>query len=862
MRLYFLLPALGALAPLAAVFAAPSEGSDAWLLGLSKTRWLLVTGLLAAGIAFAAAFWANWHNAKTWPRLQKKISIVFENRIAYIVLLTSSILGTVLFFYLSLLTFKFTDELVQARLSRLLPLLVWLFLLSALTFIILPLLRYGKAKQLGEALRRDLLLPAAHAFALLGLSALFVSLTRLGLQPDRTGWDIPGVPLMATQILVAWLGGLLFYGLLRLIKKRTGWKLSRTDLLACLSLWLLAIILWQTQPLTPTFFAPTPQPPNVEYYPYSDAASHDLVAQNLLIGEGFGSAAEKPLYSFFLSILHTLVGQNYLNVAAAQVVVLALFPAALYLLTSQMQHRFSGLLLALAVILRERNTIALSGQIDVSHSKLLMTDLPTALALALFTLLLFRWLKADRRALRWPLLVGGALGALILLRSQILILLPLIGLLALWHAGKGWRVRSMCVGVFLLGFALVALPWMLRNAAVTGQFGFSQPLQAFYLAKQYSLTPEEGDPGFPPDAPLSDYVSLGFGRVAGFVRTHPGEVTRFISSHFLHNEVSSFLTLPMRFDLSDKIVTFYNLRPYWIGAEERLWGECCSLNAHIANNPYWDQWDGVFPPEARLPIAFNLTMLALGLGAAWQRNRWLGLLPAGMHVVYNLSTAAARVSGWRLNLPVDWVLLLYYCLGIGQLTTLGWAYISASPQVAALREKKSKQAFGWKKERLTRSAGLLLAAALLLPLSELAISARYQPLDRDEAIAEWQASALAAQTGLDMAAFLEQPGAVVLNGRALWPRYYAANAGEPGDQWPAFNALPFARLGFVLIGPLGDHVVLPLQSAPAAFPNASDVVVFACEEDNYLRAVAVVFPQGEAADLLTDFHTFSCTAAP
>jgi len=862
MRIYFLLLVLGALAALAAVFASPSEGDSAWLLGLSRTRWLLVGGLLIAALVFAAAVWANWRNTKIWPAFQKKISIVFENRIVYIVLLLFSILGTVLFFYLSLLAFKFTDELVQARLLRLLPLLLWLFLLSAQTLVILPLLRYGNAWRLSDAPRREVLLPAALALAWLGLSAFLISVTRLGLQPDRTGWDIPGVPLMATQILLAWLGALLIYAVFRLVEKRTGWKLSRIDLLACLSLWLLAIFLWQSQLLTPTFFAPAPRPPNLEFYPYSDAASHDLIAQNLLIGEGFGSATEKPLYSFFLAILHTLVGQNYLNVADAQVVALALLPAVLYLLASQIQHRFSGALLALAVILRERNTIALSGQIDVSHSKLLMTDLPEALALALFMLLLFRWLKADRHALRWPLLVGGALGALLLLRSQILILLPVLFLLAFWHAGKGWRVRALYAGVLLLGFGLVVLPWMLRNATATGQFGFSQPLQALYMARQYSLTPEAGDPGFPPDTPVSDYASLGFAHVADFVRTYPGEVARFIAAHFLHNEISSFLALPMRFDLAEKIVTFFNLRPYWIDAEDRLWSECCSLNAHIANSPYWDKWDGVFPPEARLPMAFNLAMLALGFGAAWQRNRWLGVLPAGLHIVYNLSTAVARVSGWRLNLPVDWVLLLYYCLGMGQLTFWGWAYISASPQVAALKEKKNKLAFGRRKEKLIQSAALILAAALLLPVSEILIPTRYEQITTDTAAAAWQASSLARQTSLDIATFLEQPDAVVRNGRALWPRYYAAGAGEPGDQWPAFNPLSFARLGFVLIGPVGDQIVLPLRAAPATFPNASDVLVFACEEDGYQRAVAVIFPNREAPNLLTDFHTFSCSASP
>ncbi len=862
LRFYFFLLTLEALAAIGAVFAEPSEGGNVWLLGLSKTRWLLVVCLFVLATIFTALFVANWRNLNIWLRIQTRILVVLDNSTIYLTLVVLSLLGTIFFFYLNLLTFKFTDALVEARLSRLLPLFLWLLLLSAQTLIILPQIRYGKYWQRSDRPRRQILLPAVVGITLLGLLALFVSATRLGLQPDRTGWDVPGVPLLATQVFLAWLVALLFYTILRFLEKKTRWKLSRIDWLACVGIWLVAIYLWQSQPLTPTFFSPTPQPPNYEFYPYSDAASHDLIAQNLLIGEGFSSVAEKPLYSFFLAILHVVAGQNYLNVVFAQVIVLAIFPAVLYLLASQMQHRFSGALLAFAVILRERNTIALSGQLDVSHSKLLMTDLPTALVLALFSLLLFRWLKGDPRALRWPLLVGGALGALLLLRSQTLVFLPLLLILAFWRGGKELRIRSRSAGLLLLGFTLVALPWMLRNAAVTGQFGYAQPLQALYMAKQYSLTPESNDPGFPPETHISDYVSLGFSHVADFVRMYPGEVVHFITAHFVHNEVSSFLTLPIRFDLADNIVVFYNLRPYWIGAEDRLWNNCCSLGAHIINSPYWDNWNGIFPSEARLPIFFNLAMLALGLGVAWGRSHWLGLLPAGLHLAYNLSTAIARVSGWRLNLPVDWALLLYYCLGIGQLSLWAWAYLSSSSAVAELKKEKNRAAFGWKHEKLTQSAVLMLAAGLLLPIFEIAIPAHYAKVDNAAAAMEWRSSSLASQTSLDIAAFLDQPGAIAVNGRAFWPRYYGAEMGEPGGQWAAFNPLPFARVGFVLIGPQGDQVVLPLRASPAAFPNASDVLVFGCEEQGFLRAVAVLFPRHAAADLLTDFQAFSCSMSP
>jgi hypothetical protein len=100
--------------------------------------------------------------------------------------------------------------------------------------------------------------------------------------------------------------------------------------------------------------------------------------------------------------------------------------------------------------------------------------------------------------------------------------------------------------------------------------------------------------------------------------------------------------------------------------------------------------------------------------------------------------------------------------------------------------------------------------------------------------------------------FLLQPGADVLIGRALYPRFYAANEGEPGGEFSAFNALPFSRIALVLIGPQGNYqIALPLESASLSFPNASDVVILGCEEKGYFRAAVVLFTDHSAPDLMT-----------
>ncbi|MEX2144516.1 MAG: glycosyltransferase family 39 protein [Anaerolineales bacterium] len=860
-RGFFLLPAIEALLAIALIFFIPSEGNQASFLGLSLVRWVFVAGLLALGLLCTIFFWMNQSRHKDWPVIEKVIQNGINHPSIYRLLIAIALFLSVGGFYLLLLTFKFTDEFMQPLLLRVFPLVLWLFLLSVQTLVFFPRLRFRTRQR-----RTKTWLPVLIALGAIALIAIFMGVTGLGLQPDRTGWENPGVPLLAIQIFFAWVGAGLLYALIHLLEKRFEWRFSRGDQLAAVVLWLLAIWVWQTQPLTPTYFSPTPRPPNAELYPYSDAATHDLAAQKLLIGEGFGDVVEKPLYSFFLAGLHTLVGQDYANVVAAQVVVLALFPALLYFLAGQLHHRFSGAILAVAIIYREANTINLSGEINVSHSKLLMTDLPAALGMALLVLLLLRWLESDRRLLRWPLWVGAALGAFLLLRSQIIIFLPLLLLLAFWRGGKLLRTRALYAGLFLLGFALTAVPWMWRNYQHTGQFGYSQPLQALYLAKQYSLTPEEADPGFPEGTRVSEYVSLGFSRVLQFTFSHPDVVVRFASAHFFHNELSSFLALPMRFDLADKAVTFYNLRPFWIGSEGRLWEECCSLNSYLSDTPYWQNWDGIIPDDAWLPIFVNTLIVSVGFLAAWRKVGWLTLVPVGVHVFYNFSTAVARVSGWRLILPVDWVLLLFYCLGLGQLTLWAWTYFFganlAEPALPSIRSKSRVP--GWRQQKLPVLVASLLFAGLLLPVAEIAVPARYADLDTVTAEVEWQSSQLAEQTGLDLSAFLGQPGAVQFWGRALYPRFYAAGTGEPGGDGTAFNIQPFARLAFWVVGQGNNQVALPLASPPV-FPNAVDVMVLGCAHEKYFRAAAVVFLEGESTDLLSDDpFAFLCspTASP
>jgi hypothetical protein len=80
----------------------------------------------------------------------------------------------------------------------------------------------------------------------------------------------------------------------------------------------------------------------------------------------------------------------------------------------------------------------------------------------------------------------------------------------------------------------------------------------------------------------------------------------------------------------------------------------------------------------------------------------------------------------------------------------------------------------------------------------------------------------------DLEEFLEQDGATVVSGRALYPSYLSQNKGEWNVFWPVFELKPYSRIAFHLIGSQDIGVVLRQDSPPKLFPDAADVIVFGC----------------------------------
>jgi hypothetical protein len=100
-------------------------------------------------------------------------------------------------------------------------------------------------------------------------------------------------------------------------------------------------------------------------------------------------------------------------------------------------------------------------------------------------------------------------------------------------------------------------------------------------------------------------------------------------------------------------------------------------------------------------------------------------------------------------------------------------------------------------------------------------------------------------TADEIALFLQDPDAILTEGRLLYPLHYPYGDGEPTRHAP-YAAQDFPRTVLALIGPHGLlHVVLP-GGRPPALPNASDAIVLGCRAPgqtfNLIQAIAVVLP--------------------
>jgi hypothetical protein len=459
-----------------------------------------------------------------------------------------------------------------------------------------------------------------------------------------------------------------------------------------------------------------------------------------------------------------------------------------------------GLSLAILTAFRDVNAnVSAPFGTNISYSKLFLSELPAALLISLAALLTIRWVRSTNHPAWYPLLLGGILGAATLIRLQSFVLVAVVVLLALVTIRDR---KQLWVGVFCLlaGFVITLAPWIVRNIHATGGLVLDNPIsQTMTMARRWSgSTGNEGIPHLPGENE-AQYSSRLMGMAMESLRENPGFILKTAANHFVNSEIGSLLAFPLRDSLLSPSELFWPQHPFW-------------------KTPV---------TAGQMPLfVFYLFLFALGVVAAWQHHRFIGLFPLALGLAYNLLSAVFFSSGARFIVPLDWSVQLYQLFG---LLILGGLLLLFAETVRVkilswLHQPVDDVSVAPASARETRRGFVLSLVAVLilsgfLPVTEFAFPDRYPPLTQN---------AIARQMGARMEA-----GEIALYGRAVYPRYYKSGDGEPGTAKLGYEPTEQARLVFFLVGPADQLVIFNLEETPGFFPNASDVYMIGTQMDMY-----------------------------
>jgi hypothetical protein len=654
---------------------------------------------------------------------------------------------------------------------------------------------------------------ALVVWGILGFFGLFIFFTRLGVSPSSIGdWGGPAVPLLEWQVILALGTGLVVL----MVARQKPNSNSHVDSWIVFSIWVVTIIVWLSQPVNPAFFATPPRAPNYEIYPFSDALIYAQNAQSILAGKGMAvdKVPARPLYVVFLAGLHALVGQDYNRVIALQSIVLAVFPAVLYLIGKELSGRPVGISVAMLAVLRDvtANRVAQFTS-SLTYSKLYFSEMPAALLLSIFVLISIKWLRKLKKGDLRPLIAGGVLGFATLIRTQAVIaLFPVIviGTFIYWRRWKRWTSQVL---LMVLSICLAIGPWIWRNHQVTGEFIIDNPVsQLMVLARRYAGYEEANIIPRLPNESDGQYSGRMVEIALNGLRENPGRIIDAATGHFINNEISNMVLLPIRTRVTN--------------LSDLIW----------PTQAFWETWNLADANNGMPLFLAYILIFGLGLSIAWLKLRWLGFLPLGVNLSYNLWTALFMSSGSRFLVPVDWIVYLYDMMG---LVFMGWLFIGLlrSIHIGPIISAKYKTTEPRSGNSIRPWSYVLVATLILLigssiPLSEHVFPDRYPPISQAALWTYLKAQPAAVCIDVDrLESLAANDDLVIFSGRAIYPRYYGANEGEPATAKLGYAPEQQARLVFFLIGEQSSLVVFYIPKVPEFFPNSSDVILVAKQVD-------------------------------
>lgn len=849
LSLYSLFVAIGALAAFFFIFRVRSEQENAWFMGYSLEKILLGFGLLlvvliCAGCIIRSMIAPEWAKDFWGSIFKHEPASNFTTGIALFIFFLGW-LGNFLPAYR-------ISQNASAYMDQLRPVFIWAAVVSMGTIFAVcferrreltnPLTVAGKA-----AIRMGFLI----LIVFLSIWVL-IAVTGIGVRFREDYWYGAGVPVLGLQILFSLVMGAL---ILWLESRITLPPKLKFDLFIFTLIWLIAAVLWSREPLRPTYFMPGNSPLGREIYPYSDSAIFDIASQFALIGQGIfnGQYFDRALYSSFLTYLHMFAGQNTGQLMIVQASIYAVFPAIIYLLGRELHSRALGFSLAVLIALRGVNSIAAAAWIDLASPKMMLTDFPTAIGIAAFIFFVLKWLKEPHKA-HLAVWAGAMLGLTFMLRTHVILLLPVVVayfFLTLRARTPYWWIGSI---VLVIGMLTVTLPWDIRN-----QTKGTPPFYIYYsrietiLNQRYGISTDTYLP--PPSDPGPRSIQTrSLAQASSYLRnspqqTEPACTTRACSfaNHLFHNLTTSVLVFPTSFTLDGLRQVVKESTPYW--RQDWTGGGISAMN-------------GIF-------LVFNLALIALGISVAWMRSRAIGLFPLAIYFAYIFSNALAFTSGGRYIAPIDWIISLYFLLGLLQVGAWGLRFTGVISNLD-FEQADSQKIPPWHSnsyQKIIPTLLIILFIGTLIPLAEMPFEKRYSATSPNEILGILDERGLLEKAAFDqqsLMTFLDDPQAKIYMGRLLYPRYYRAGEGEIGSAHP-YTTLDQPRLIFTIIGPFksGSSGVALFGEKPSSIQHASDVIALGCETDLFLDALAVfVLTEPELVYLRSPQPALQCPFPP
>ena len=431
----------------------------------------------------------------------------------------------------------------------------------------------------------------------------------------------------------------------------------------------------------------------------------------------------------------------------------------------------------------------------------------------------------ERKDVRNGMMSGGMFGLLLLLRTQSIIILPALFIVVILIYGVRSRDWALALLVFLAGFIITITPWLLHNYLKTGQLTFDAPFEYQVIASQYKYTG---------NLDLQNVNLQGkslIGILITFALKDPKFVMGFIATHFFATQINGLLALPL--------IAPYN-----------------GLFAPI--NLYWMSWDGSLTWYNLVVILIYMAVIAIGIGSVWKRFRWNGLIPLAFSLGYSLANGIGRFSGWRYDLPADWISYFYFGIGIVEIfivIAINFGAKSESLYTPIPEEKTPDN--NW--NRGLGLTGILTCIFVLVSALPWIAEGLTNPRYSDQTVAKLEStlsnSTFIQSSGVnptEIEMFIASPKATMQIGRILYPRFFTRNQGlSSSNPWPAYAPRDFPRLGFVLINQARKDEILPIRTNPNNFPANSDAIILGCQRTDYIEARLVYFPETKAVYLST-----------